>query len=127
MLTMPPNRLPCILDSRTRAVAACTAPPGPTWLSYPGSARRPRRNDLNSNDSKQDAGESGADERPENRYAGVTPVRRALACDRQQRVGESRSEIASRIDRITCGSPQGEPYAPYQRGNKIRTQAGCRS
>ena len=82
MLTMPPNRLPCILGNRTRAVAACTAPPDPTWLSYPGSARRPRSNDLNSNDSKQDAGESGTDQRPENRYAGVTPVRRALACDR---------------------------------------------
>ena len=58
--------------------------------------------------------QGATDQRADNRHPGVTPVRAALALDRQDGVGDARPEVTSRVDRV--------PGRPTERGTDADDQ-----
>src|SRR5947209_3630542 len=62
----------------------------------------------------QQGADSAADERPQHGNPGIGPVRRALAGNWQDRVHDPRPEVASRVDRVSGRSTEGQADADDQ-------------
>src|SRR3954469_23784664 len=100
--------------SRAAAYLATEAPP----LSCVRSAERSAREEKVEGEGAEDA----ADDRSDDRDPGITPVRAALARDRQQRMRDPRPEISRRVDRIARRATQREPDRQHQEPDEQPTQ-----
>ena len=69
-----------------------------------------------------------ADDRPDDRHPGVAPVRRSLALDRQDRVGDARTEVTGRVDGVPGGTTERLADADDQQRHEQRADLGraCR-
>src|SRR5579859_3538585 len=66
---------------------------------------------LEAHNSNQNPGECGANQRSNDRNSGILPIRFAFTGNRKNRVGDSRAQIASRIDGIPVVPPSERPIA----------------
>src|ERR1700680_2690954 len=89
---------------------------------YSGTAW-PRRL-LGSYRSQNAAGKRGSDDRSQDWHPGVRPIRPSLAGYRQQRVRQTRTEVAGGVDRVSRGRTERQPNGPDEASHQKRGQAG---
>src|SRR4051794_4927757 len=70
-----------------------------------------------------EAADYAADERPDDRDPCVSPVRRPLARDRQDRVHDPRPEVARRVDRVSGGSAERQPDAQHEQSDEQNAES----
>src|SRR3954470_18503354 len=95
--------------------ASCTTASGALISFFIGTASREEC-------LERQCSQCAARQRSDHRYPRVTPIRRTLAGNREQRMDDARPEVARRIDRVAGRPAQGETYREHEETNDERRE-----
>lgn len=81
----------------------------------------------NAKEAQKQSCQCSAEHWTDDRDRRVAPIGPTFSGDRQNGVGDARTQVARWIDGIAGGAAQGKPDAPHQAAHKIRAQSSGRT